>query len=95
MKTEQCITELAVEDKEQKPAAAPFYHTNEKSGKPTKEMIGTRAVIMTLAKEGKPMTVYALTQATDMPRANIGKYCRQLKKLGVVKADEVKKPSQS
>ncbi len=94
MKIRPCPIELAVEKREGHPPA-PFYHTITKTGKPTKEMKGTRTIIFTLAKEGKPMTVHAISKSTDMPRANVGKYCKQLKKAGVVKAEELKQPSQS
>jgi DNA-binding Lrp family transcriptional regulator len=95
MKTQECEIELAETERERKLPPAPFYHTNTKTGKPTQEMDATRAILLTLAREGKPMTVHAISKVMDMPRTNVGRYCRQLKKLGVVKAEELRQKSQS
>jgi hypothetical protein len=83
------------EEEKEKVVRAPFYHTHTETGKPTKEMLGTREIIFILAKANKPLTKHAIGRLTDMPPANVGKYCRQLRKIGILDVEEVKHPSQS
>jgi hypothetical protein len=58
-------------------------------------MLGTREIILTLAKKGEPMTKHAITKATGKAPTNVGKYCKQLRKIGILNVEEVKHPSQT
>jgi hypothetical protein len=82
------------EEPEKRPPA-PFYHTHTHTGKPTREMIGTRAIIIKLALAENPMTKYAIEKATGMAPASVSKYCKQLRKMDILKVEEAKKPGQS
>jgi hypothetical protein len=62
---------ISGEEPEKRPPA-PFYHVSPRTGKPTKEMVGTREVVITLAKASKSMTKYAIEKETGMATASKG-----------------------
>ena|GEM_PF-4525992 len=88
--TQPPISEETIEAK-----PAPFYHRHKKTGKPTKEMIGTRAIILELARTKSALNKRRLSKRCNLDMRTTLKYCRDLSKNRILKIDNLTRNNQT